>query len=359
MIAMVACGHTLGGVHGVDFPEITGNSSEAQVSFFEGSSSDSSADFDNAVVTQYLDNATENPLVAGGNDTTNSDKRVFGVDGNTTMHALADPATFQSTCADILERMINAVPSSVTLSEVIDPIDIKPYMTTFALNSNGTIDFVGRIRVRVSDGTNRNTNDLAVHLTYADRDGTNTTTTITATHPSFQGGTSSGLFRENFSWYEFATVLDPSTGISKFHVHITTPSTGAAQVFDNAGNGFPLDDSILYQQSQSCLDPTIVDGNMNLTVSAFVRNDRIDEVVTLNLVHKVPRQGVIMPALEVHSQVFDKTSTEKSGYVLFQAKRLLPSETWNTAFDVVLGEGDNETIVENQSTSAISDNICS
>ena len=49
MIAMVACGHTLGGVHNSDFPEITGDTTADEVHMFE--KGNSNANFDNAVAS--------------------------------------------------------------------------------------------------------------------------------------------------------------------------------------------------------------------------------------------------------------------------------------------------------------------
>ncbi|KAI0016374.1 heme peroxidase [Xylariomycetidae sp. FL0641] len=358
MIAMVACGHTLGGIHGSNFPEITGDDSEGQVSRFEGNEGDSFAEFDNKVVTQYLDGTTENLLVVGGNDTLNSDKRVFGADSNATMEALADTKTFQSTCQDILQRMIDTVPSSVTLSDPLEAIDIKPYIEKLGLTSDGKIAFEGRIRVRVSSATGRDIDDLAMHLTYADRSGKNQTAAkIQTTQPTLQLGLSTGLFGETFKWFEFATTLDAAAGISKFHVHLATPSTGAATVHDNAGHGFPIDDALLYQQPQSCLNITIVDNNMDLKVTAAVRKELAGEAApVLRLVNEVPRDGVIVPRLEILTSAFAKTGQEKAGYVLYQVDTPLLADSWATHFDIALGGDDH--VVEFQSTSALTDEPC-
>ena len=70
--AQVACGHTLGGVHGNDFPDITGDPSESSFPRFDNTS----AKFDNAVVTEYFADNTSNVLVVGPH-ATNSDLRVF------------------------------------------------------------------------------------------------------------------------------------------------------------------------------------------------------------------------------------------------------------------------------------------
>lgn len=132
MITMVACGHSLGNIHSVDFPEmVAGETSEENIAHFDTSPTN----FDNAVVTEYLENETANPLVVGANDTMNSDKRIFGSDGNATMSSLSDPVTFKSKCTRIFERMIDTVPASVTLTEPLDIDDIKPYVDPPRLQS--------------------------------------------------------------------------------------------------------------------------------------------------------------------------------------------------------------------------------
>ena len=249
MITMVACGHTLGGVHGKDFPEITGNSSETNFVHFE--SGDSFHSFDNAVVTEYLDGGvTSNLLISGTNTTMNSDARVFAADGtNATMRALADPDAFQAQCADILARMIDTVPAGVTLSEPLDAVKIKPYISSFALTNATHLTLTGRIRVLADQDSYA---DQAVHLTYAPRaaaagNETALNTTIPTTRATFKLGTSSGLFGETFAWHEFSAVLPAETSISAFNVTVVRKSTGAAETFDNAGTGgYKVDDALLH-----------------------------------------------------------------------------------------------------------------
>jgi hypothetical protein len=57
MIQLTACGHTLGGVHATEFPELVGEG--------EAPSDSTVSEFDEKIVTEYLDNNTTNPLVAG------------------------------------------------------------------------------------------------------------------------------------------------------------------------------------------------------------------------------------------------------------------------------------------------------
>ncbi|KAJ6555609.1 hypothetical protein DFH09DRAFT_1318014 [Mycena vulgaris] len=59
--------------------------------------------FDNNVAAEYISGTTQNPLVVGLNDTTNS-----------------------STYAELLARMLDTVPRGVQLTEVITPLPVKP-----------------------------------------------------------------------------------------------------------------------------------------------------------------------------------------------------------------------------------------
>ncbi|KAK1217383.1 hypothetical protein PQX77_019983 [Marasmius sp. AFHP31] len=149
MIALVACGHSFGGVRNKDFPEIIQRPmDEVDLALFDGTRA-----FDNEVVTGYLDGTTPNPLVVGPNVTTNSDLRIFSSDGNATMQSIASPEVFSKTCGDLFERMINTVPAGVTLTDVVEPIKYKLGLTTLSPRhhltngSNATIRLSTRLRV--------------------------------------------------------------------------------------------------------------------------------------------------------------------------------------------------------------------
>ncbi|KAH8884379.1 heme peroxidase [Thozetella sp. PMI_491] len=88
MIALVACGHSLGGVHGVDFPQIVPELNDTSRQNFDGT------------VTQ-LDNS----------------------------------------------RMLNTVPKDVELSAPIDPVPVKPDNIEIKVDSNGNMTITGEIRV--------------------------------------------------------------------------------------------------------------------------------------------------------------------------------------------------------------------
>ncbi|KAK2009672.1 WSC domain-containing protein [Colletotrichum eremochloae] len=353
MIAMVACGHTLGGVHSVDFPEIVGVEADPNndtVAHFDTEF----ARFDNVVVTEYLDGTTKNPLVAGTNDTLNSDKRIFAADGNKTMQAMADPGAFQATCADIFTRMIDTVPATVKLSDPIVATDIKPYISGLSLQADGNLSFAGQIRIRTTAVTGRDPDDLSVQLTFADRNG-NGSAVITTRKATFQGGTAYGLWGEKFNWWEFDTTISPDTGISKFYIHVTKLSTNETITYDNAGNGYPVSDVLLYQQSQSCIGK-VADGKLPVTIKALVRKDRVPAAadgLTLDLVHQVHRQGVIVPRLDVEEINFQATGEDQGQWSVYTATGSLAAEGWSTTFDIKLN-GDNPAEVAFQLTGGLS-----
>ncbi|KAL0264970.1 hypothetical protein SLS55_000925 [Diplodia seriata] len=368
MIAMVACGHSLGGVHGKDFPEITLNSSETNFVHFETDPHFES--FDNAVVTEYLDGSTTNPLAVGTNATTNSDARVFAADNNATMHTLADPATFQSTCADILARMIDTVPATNPALEdtfATVPIAIKPYIDALALVNATHISLTGRIRVHAAADAYA---DQTVHLTYvpardtASNDNSTLNTTIATTRATFQLGTSSGLPSraqdELFAWHEFAAVLPAANGIRGFNVTVVRGSTGEAVTYDNAGTGgYAVDDGVMYLPKRSCAAEVAgQDAARDMTIKVAVRKDVIgDEKVAVEVVKKVARQGVRVPALVVERWEEAEGGAgrvDEGEWVVVEVGGRLEGDSLSTTFDVVVGERK----VEFQKTGPLLDQAC-
>lgn len=151
MIALVACGHSVGGVNGVDFPEIVDvvndpNNGESKQSFDA-----TVAALDNSVATQFLENSTQNALAFGHNETTRSDLRIFNSDGGDMIHKMAASNDFFiSTCTNLLQRMVDTVPKDVKLTEPINAIPVKPDNIDIALDANGNMAITGDLRV--SDG---------------------------------------------------------------------------------------------------------------------------------------------------------------------------------------------------------------
>ncbi|PCD28894.1 hypothetical protein AU210_011444 [Fusarium oxysporum f. sp. radicis-cucumerinum] len=329
MTAMVACGHAIGGVHSVDFPEIVGikadPNNDTNVPFQKDVSS-----FHNGIVTEYLAGTSKNPLVVSKNATFHSDKRIFDND-KATMKKLSTKAGFNSMCADILTRLIDTVPKSVQLTPVLEAYDVRPYITELSLNNKNKIHFTGSVRVRITNNI-RNNNDLAINLIYVGRDGKKVT--VPTQQATFQGGTSSGA-GEVFANFEFDTTMDAKNGITKFFIQEVKPSTKATVTHDNQKTGgYKVDDNVLYQLQQSCAVLEKLP-NAPLVVTAMVRDARAKDALTLRVAHKKPVKGSIVPRFQMAITNFKATGKKSSGYTGFQAKTMF--EEQSTYFDIVLG----------------------
>lgn len=99
--------------------------------------------------TQFVSNSTQNPLAFGHNETTRSDFRIFNADGGELIRKMAESQQFfWDTCNTLLERMLNTVPKDVQLTDVIQPIPIRPNNLFITVNPNGTQTITGEVRVR-------------------------------------------------------------------------------------------------------------------------------------------------------------------------------------------------------------------
>jgi hypothetical protein len=169
LVAVTACGHTLGGAHSANFPQIVpAGTKPNDFAPFDTTA----AVFDEKVASEYTTGATIDPLVVGPSTTSSraSDLRVFAADGNVTIGAMSTPATFQSMCATILQKMIEVVPSGTVLTDPIVPYDVKPSAIQLTLQDGGAdILFTGQIRVRT---TTRPAGQIAsMQLVFKDRSG--------------------------------------------------------------------------------------------------------------------------------------------------------------------------------------------
>ncbi|KAB2569182.1 WSC domain containing protein [Lasiodiplodia theobromae] len=322
MIQLVACGHTLGGVHADANPEIVpaGSVADDVVRF------DTTDAFDNKVVTEYLANTTQNALVVGRSTTNgrNSDARVFAADGNATVRAMADPETFSSVCATVLQKMIEVVPSGVTLGDPIAVYDVKPSgMQLTLLDGGESIKVTGDIRVRT---TERAASQIEkVQLVYKDREGGDGGTLDTESSGSAAG------FDDTFEFYGVSANIPSDSSISSFNVLITLTS-GETELHDNNGNSFPLQNSIIFQSPQSCLSGTL------MTITAAVRSTA-SSAPTLNVTYGVPNSRSVLPVLTASTVSMTKGASI-GPYDLYSASyTLTAAQLDSTRFDVKLASG--------------------
>ncbi|KAJ7636412.1 heme peroxidase [Roridomyces roridus] len=244
MIALVACGHTFGGVQHSAFPNIvndfnTTDDSEGVLHF-----DTTPITFDNNVATEYISGTTQNPLVVGCNDTTNSDKRIFGSDGNATMRSFAaSPALFSSTCANLFARMIDTVPAGVQLTDVIAALPVKPANVELVL-AGDRIQLFGQVRLWNQTESSAGT----VLMRWDDRLGNTTSTSL-----GFAGAGAAMGGKLTSAWYGFNATdstgfisLDAAAGIERLSFVVN------GRVEDQSGVGFSVQDVYMFSAT-SCL----------------------------------------------------------------------------------------------------------
>ncbi|KAL8730328.1 MAG: hypothetical protein Q9181_004697 [Wetmoreana brouardii] len=308
MIAVTACGHTLGGVHAANFPQVVPpGSAPNDFKLF-----DSTTKFDEKIASEYVAGNSTDPLVVGpakaaGRD---SDFRVFNADGNATITSLANPTTFASTCQAMLQKMIEVVPDGTSLTDPIVPYDVKPVALQLTLQGGGNeIQFSGDIRVRT---TSRPASQIAtVQLVYKDRTGGSNcgNCKISATSK----GTAAG-FDDSFTFYAFSARIPSQSSISAFNILITLNS-GATESYDNNGQGYPIQDKVMLQTPQSCVTGT------KLTVTAAV-----------------PRDGIITPELQTQTIAMSQSSTVGPYNIVTGTYTLDTTQVQTTKFDVSLDQ---------------------
>ncbi|KAI1754591.1 hypothetical protein F4782DRAFT_37229 [Xylaria castorea] len=332
MIQVVACGHSIGGVHETEFPQIvplgsTGNG-EAPM--------DSTVDvFDNKVVTEYISGNTTNPMVVGPSiqATRNSDFKVFNSDGNGTISAMADPETFRSICATVLRKMIEVVPDDVVLTDPIQPYAVKPVDMQLTLNPGAsTLQLSGFIRVRTTEFGDDSAE--SVILTYKNRSGGDNCGTLSCTHTLNLLGATEG-FDDTFVWFPINVEIPATSGISSFTLTVNMAS-GTSQAYDNNGDSYRVQDAILMQKPQSCL----LQGKLD--VVAAVRNDLNNSApVNLHLSYKTPFAGPNRPVPTLNDAIVQmKKGTCVGLYTLYTATyEGIGDLDYATKIDVVTGTG--------------------
>ncbi|KAK8038133.1 hypothetical protein PG994_014900 [Apiospora phragmitis] len=329
MVQVVACGHTIGGVHSPEFNDIVPPGTPKNQIAFDSTV----ATFDNKVVTEYLNNNTTNPLVVGKAVALKkiSDAVVFGADQNQTVKTLANPATFQSVCQSVLQQMIEVVPSNVVFSDPILPYFVKPVGIQLALNDYAaSMTLTGGIRVRTTYLPASSINSLT--LTYKNRYGGTDCGPAGCSAIVTGSGVTKG-FDDTFFWFPVKTTIPTATGISSFTVALNL-ANGTTLPFDNNGNSYPITDGIMLQTPQSCLLTT----SGQLTVTAAVRNDLGSIPVTLQITNQMPTK---YPVASLVSHSMSMTQGDCVGlYTFYTASYNITEGMANTAkIDVTSNNG--------------------
>ncbi|KAJ6458239.1 heme peroxidase [Mycena sanguinolenta] len=254
MIMLVACGHSLGGVRQVDFPLIVTEDVPTGIQTFA-----STVGFDNTIVHEYLNGTTENVLVVGPNVTTRSDFRIFSSDNNffcklTTSatyrqnDSLASSDTFNAVCADLIGRMIDTVPSSVTLTDPIEPFDYK-VSRTFLFPQGGSLVFLASLRYRYQQIIRTGANPT-VTMFWKERIGSFCppegcsvgASQIETAEPSLLAQLK-GV--KMFDFHAFNASIDLATSISHFWFEVNNNDGSTPFVVHNNGANYTIEQDVL------------------------------------------------------------------------------------------------------------------
>ncbi|KAF6805249.1 wsc domain containing protein [Colletotrichum sojae] len=340
MIQVTACGHTIGGVHSAQNSDIVpvGRFPDEVATF-----DTTDAAFDNKIVTEYLDGSTKNPLVfvPGTATRKNSDFKVFVADGNVTMNSLANPTTFNSACKTVFEKMINVVPPGVTLGDPIKPYEVKPVQLQLTLTNVAMMQLTGYIRVRTTQYTAGTIADIIADITinYKNRNGGTTCGSGNCAFNIPLQGISKGL-EDTFAWFPLGQDLPVSSGISSFTITINMKN-GPSQFYDNNGNGYPVQDGIFLQTTQSCLNQN----SGQTTIIAAVRNDRTTLPVSAEITYKTKQTGTsVVPLL--NKMTLDMTKGDCRGsYTFYSVTTNIPgSLSVESTIDVISGTGNSAMV---------------
>ncbi|KAF7369578.1 Peroxidase [Mycena venus] len=360
MIGLVACGHTFGGVQHATFPTIMPDLHDSNnvdsVAHFDTTNTH----FDNNIATEYISGTTQNPLVVGLNDTTNSDKRIFGSDGNATMEACVlaaslsyirtaflhgflapfisthppqtryppdpnppadlecrfaqSPDLFASTCANLCARMLDTVPKGVQLTDVITPLPVKPNTIKLIYDAaTETIAFSGEVRLwDVPENLSR-----VVRMLWDDRSGsTSTTNNITLSTGSIIPIGS----RHTTTWYFFNLFLiSASSGVSSIRFFVD------GKLEDQQGKGFAVNDDLVFANS-SCSVPADGTGTFDVAV-------RTDVAPTRVYLEQTSRDSTSRPII-VEIDMTPKPVDPSKAYAIWSANVLSTFESYTIGAEV-------------------------
>ena len=193
--------------------------------------------------------------------------------------------------------MLNQVPSDVQLTEVIEPLPVKPQSPALLFTGNDTLKFTGQVRVRttlyhtfshvplketflifasrfqfwnMSESSTR-----SIKLLWADRAGTtHAAYTDVLAHSSNMAATNQAGDQTVALWYQIGafdknfTPLDEQTGISKFWFEVDEGDGSAVRTEDQDGAAFVLQDAVMLADS-TCNNGTIA--RIDIAVSTRMR----------------------------------------------------------------------------------------
>ncbi|KAF8183671.1 heme peroxidase, partial [Pholiota molesta] len=247
MILLVGCGHTLGGVHSANFPNVVPPSGGQDViQQFDTTGNK----FDYTVALEYLAGTTKNPLVTAANVTLRSDARIFGSDGGATLRKFVlTPSQAQASCRTVLTKMLEGVPKDTVFTETIEILPAKvidPKLTV----ENGHLIFQADLRLTQAIGSNAPSSRI-VTMSWCDARGSaaNCTGTMntaraaaTSQPPSSPVALQEGYY---FNQYSFRVPVSSTQSVGSFW--FTVKDGASTSTYTNGGALYKLEqDNIIF-----------------------------------------------------------------------------------------------------------------
>ncbi|KAJ5038456.1 uncharacterized protein L3040_007314 [Drepanopeziza brunnea f. sp. 'multigermtubi'] len=324
-IALTACGHTLGGVRSVNFPDIIPASTVTPTNLDGGVSFDSTpSNFDAGNINEYLNNTGSRggPLITTDAVASRSDLRLYTSDGNATVQSMSAPAAFQDRCNKVMQQMIDVVPRAVTLSPPVMPMPWKAMNICLDITPDGEVTMAGLIRaLAASNDSTAPRESVTYHMKTADGTQSDPETTD---EPS---GNGTSLFGTTTYWAFNSSMGDFEAG------------TAASMDFEDMS--YPVNDRLFVLPMQSRVENAT--GTVTLRAAALtsMMDSGIGNVQGMLYV-PTPQPGSLAPRI-ANVTVEMKAMGTAGEYTLFDGSATVVQTTGVIA-KVVLGDEGSQTV---------------
>lgn len=229
------------------------------------------------------------------------------------MQTLADDLAFRTKCFDLFERMINTVPSTVTLSDPVTPLTWKSVNVIMDISSVGQVSVSGLIRNLYTTTTPPDT----VSYTTTSAAGNSSTLTTDTT-----SGNGTSLFG-NTTYWPFNTTIEQGTTSLNFE-----------------DVSYPINDDIFILPAQSLVNSTAVSVDLRAAaLTSLAANGSMTGVLYV----PTAVEGAINNAIQNVTVSMTEYGTA-GNYTLYEGSVVTTSVARNVIAKVVLGDSASRTL---------------
>ncbi|KAM0146237.1 hypothetical protein ACHAPG_011247 [Botrytis cinerea] len=315
-IGLTACGHSLGRVHNSDTPNVVNSSFVTATNLDGGEPFDSTPGvLDPNNINDYL-NGTGNrggPLCTAANVADRSDYRLYISDNNATIQTMSEETAFQTKCNSLFEKMIEVVPSTVTLSDAVKPMEWKAVDVLMDISLRGDVSISGLIRNLYT------TTQPPKTVSYSTNSSTGNSSTGTSSETS---GSGTSIFGSTTYWPFNSTIAPGTTSLS----------------FNNVT--YSVNDNIFVLPAQSSFDSS--SGSV-IVKSAALTSASGNGVMTAVLYVPTEQEGTISPKIVQQNATLTSYGTA-GAYTLYSTDTVKISSTGTVIVKVAQGDSSSRTI---------------